>query len=65
MAKKEFLGLRVSGELKRGLQKIARAEERSTSQITELLLRIGVDAYQEEGSDYLQRKLRKHLSGKD
>jgi uncharacterized protein (DUF1697 family) len=39
------------------LAKRAGAEERSVSQISELLLRRGVEAYKREGSKYLQRFL--------
>ena len=55
MAKSAFLGMRMNPELKTQLERIAHKEERSISQICEVLLRGGVAAYQKEGSKYLQR----------
>jgi len=57
MRKDTPLAFRITGELKKGLQEIAKREARSISQVCELLLKIGVDAYQKEGSGYLQRTL--------
>lgn len=57
MAKSAFLGIRMNPELKTQLEKIAQKEERSISQICEVLLRGGVAAYNKEGSKYLQRYL--------
>lgn len=57
MAKSAFLGIRMNPELKTQLEKIAQKEERSISQICEVLLRGGVAAYLKEGSKYLQRHL--------
>jgi hypothetical protein len=57
MAKSAFLGLRVSPELRKQLEQIAQREERSISQVCEVLLRGGVTAYQKSGSKYLQRLL--------
>ena len=47
----------LPSELKKSLQRIADHEARSMSQICELLLTIGVDAYEKEGTRYLQRVL--------
>jgi hypothetical protein len=55
VARKIFLGIRIDPELKKALEDVGQAEERSVSQICELLLRKGVDAYKSEGSKYLQR----------
>jgi hypothetical protein len=55
VARKIFLGIRIDGELKKTLEDVGQAEERSVSQICELLLRKGVDAYKNEGPKYLQR----------
>ena len=55
MARKMFLGIRIDLELKRTLEDIGDAEARSVSQVCELLLRRGVDAYKKEGARYLQR----------
>jgi hypothetical protein len=57
MKKNAPLAFRVSNDLKKNLQRIADREARSTSQICELLLTIGVDAYEKEGARYLQRLL--------
>jgi hypothetical protein len=57
MAKSAFLGIRMNPELKTQIGKIAQKEERSISQICEVLLRGGVAAYLKEGSKYLQRHL--------
>lgn len=57
MARKIFLGIRIDPELKKALEELANAEERSVSQICELLLRKGVDGYKREGPKYLQRLL--------
>jgi hypothetical protein len=57
VARKIFLGIRIDPELKKALEDVGQAEERSVSQICELLLRKGVDAYKNEGSKYLQRLL--------
>jgi len=57
MARKIFLGIRIDPELKKLLEEIGEAEERSVSQICELLLRKGVGFYRKEGSKYLQSLL--------
>ncbi len=57
MARKIFLGIRINPELKKLLEEIGKAEERSVSQICELLLRTGVDSYKKQGTKYLQRLL--------
>lgn len=56
MPQKIFLGVRINPELKRGLEQIGDTEERSVSQICELLLRRGVEAYRKEGPRYLRKK---------
>lgn len=60
MARKMFLGIRIDPELKRSLEEIGDAEVRSVSQVCELLLRKGVDAYKKEGAKYLQRTSSRH-----
>jgi hypothetical protein len=57
VARKIFLGIRINPELKTLLEEVGKAEERSVSQICELLLRTGVNAYKKEGPKYLQRLL--------
>ena len=54
MKKNAPLAFRIPGELKKSLQRIADREARSMSQICELLLTIGVDAYEKQGARYLQ-----------
>jgi hypothetical protein len=44
-------------ELRKQLEQIALREERSISQVCEVLLRGGVAAYQKGGGKYLQRLL--------
>ncbi len=57
MARKVFLGVRINPVLKDRLEQIAAAEERTVSQICEMLLRQGAEAYRKEGAKYLQRFL--------
>jgi hypothetical protein len=54
VARKIFLGIRLNPDLKKTLEQIGEAEERSVSQICELLLRKGVEAYRKDGPKYLQ-----------
>ncbi len=51
------MGFRLNPELKNQLEEIAEEEERSISQICEMLLRKGVEAYKKEGPKYLHRFL--------
>ncbi len=57
MRKDAPLAFRIPADLKRKLQDVARLEARSISQICELLLKLGVEAYEKEGSKYIQRFL--------
>jgi len=57
MTKDAPLAFRISSELKKNLQQIADREARSISQICEILLTIGANAYEKEGSRYLHRFL--------
>ena len=57
--KKGFLAFRVSPNLKEGIHEIAKSEARSISQVCELLLSEGVQAYQKEGSKFMQRLVAK------
>ena len=59
MAKTEFLAFRVKPELKRDIEQIADDEQRNISQICELLLHEGVEAYKKEGSKFMQRLIAK------
>ena len=62
VTKSAFLGIRMNPELRTQLERIAQREERSISQVCEVLLRGGVAAYQKEGSKHLQRFLSKQKS---
>ena len=53
--KQAFIGFRLPPELKREIEEIAKREERSLSQICEVLLRGGVEAYKRDGSKYMQK----------
>ncbi len=57
MKKNAPLAFRISSDLKKNLQQIADREARSISQICEILLTIGTESYEKEGSKYLQRYL--------
>jgi len=59
VAKTEFLAFRVKPELKRDIEQIADDEQRNISQICELLLHEGVEAYKKEGSKFMQRLIAK------
>jgi len=55
--KNEQVGFRISADLKRELQAVARREGRTLSQLCEILLAGGLENYEKEGSKYLQRML--------
>jgi hypothetical protein len=55
--KKEFVAFRIPPELKKQIQEIADREARSVSQICELLLVDGVEAYKRDGAKFMQRLL--------
>jgi len=57
MRKDTRLTFRVYSDLKKALETIAAREGRSVSQICELLLRKGAEAYKRKGPKYLQRML--------
>jgi hypothetical protein len=54
MARKIFLGIRIDPDLKKALEQVGRIEERSVSQVCELLLRNGVEAYKSRGPGYIR-----------
>lgn len=60
MARKVFLGIRIHPELKTTLEEIGEAETRSVSQICELILKKGVDAYQKSGPNYFKHSPSQH-----
>jgi len=55
--KDEQVGFRLPASLKKELHMIARREGRTLSQICEILVSGGLEAYRREGSKYLQRLL--------
>jgi hypothetical protein len=55
VAKTEFLAFRVAPELKRELQRLAGDEQRPLSQVCEMLMYEGIEAYKKEGSKFIQR----------
>ena len=57
MKKNAPLAFRIPDELKKSLAQIAHREARSISQICQILLTIGADTYNKEGSRYLQSYL--------
>ena len=57
--KTEFLAFRVSPELKRELQNMADDEQRALSQVCEMLLHEGLEAYKKEGPKFVQRLVAK------
>lgn len=63
MKKNAPLAFRIPDELKTNLQQIALREARSISQICEILLTIGTEAYGKEGPRYLQAYLKRHKEG--
>jgi len=63
--KTAFLGFRISPDLKKQLEVIAQREERSISQVCEVLLRGGVAAYKRNGPKYLQGLLSKEESPRE
>jgi hypothetical protein len=57
MKKDAPLAFRIPDELKKVLEQIAHREARSVSQICQILLTIGTEAYNKEGPRYLQSYL--------
>jgi predicted DNA-binding protein len=55
--KNEQVGFRLSADLKRELHEIAKREGRTLSQICEIFVAGGMEAYRKEGSKYVQRLL--------
>ena len=59
VTKTEFVAFRVAPELKRELQRISDDEQRALSQVCEMLLYDGVEAYKREGPKFIQRLVAK------
>ena len=64
VTKKDFLAFRIPPELKNEIQKIADGEARSISQVCELLLAEGVEAYKRDGPRFMQRLVAKHKASR-
>ena len=62
VAKTDFLTFRVSPNLKRELQSLAEEEQRTVSQVCELLLYEALDVYKKEGPKFIQRLVAKQKS---
>ena len=56
-SKDEQIGFRLPANLKKELHNLARRERRTLSQICEIFVSEGLDAYRKEGPKYLQRLL--------
>jgi hypothetical protein len=59
VARTGFLVFRVDPALRRDVERIADEEQRTITQICELLLHEGVEAYKKEGSKFMQRLIAK------
>jgi hypothetical protein len=62
VAKTDFLFFRVNPELKRELQEVADHEQRTVSQVCEMLLYEGLEAYKKDGPKFIQRLVAKQKS---
>jgi hypothetical protein len=59
VARTGFLVFRVDPELRRDIQRIADEEQRTLTQVCEMLLNEGVEAYKKEGAKFMQRLISK------
>jgi len=59
VARTGFLVFRVNPELRRDIQQIAYEEQRTITQVCEMLLHEGVEAYKKEGPKFIQRLVAK------
>ncbi len=59
VAKTGFLVFRVNPELRRDIQQIADEEQRTITQVCEMLLHEGVEAYKKDGAKFIQRLVAK------
>jgi len=60
MKKEDRIGVRISAELKKALIQIAKNEDRSLAQVSEIFLRDGALSYKEDGPRFFQRLLARH-----
>lgn len=59
VARTGFLVFRVNPDLRRDIQQIADEEQRTITQVCEMLLHEGVKAYKKEGPKFMQRLVAK------
>jgi hypothetical protein len=59
VARTGFLVFRVDPALRRDVQRIADEEQRTITQVCEMLLYEGVEAYKKEGPKFMQRLVAK------
>jgi hypothetical protein len=59
VARTGFLVFRVDPALRRDIQRIADEEQRTITQVCEMLLNEGVEAYKKEGNKFIQRLVAK------
>jgi hypothetical protein len=59
VARTGFLVFRVDPALRRDVQRIAVEEQRTITQVCEMLLNEGVEAYKREGPKFMQRLVAK------
>jgi hypothetical protein len=59
VARTGFLVFRVDPALRRDIQRIADEEQRTLTQVCEMLLNEGVEAYKKEGAKFMQRLIAK------
>ena len=59
VARKGVLVFRVDTDLRREIQKIAAEEQRTLTQICEMILYEGIEAYKKEGPKFMQRLIAK------
>ena len=62
VARTGFLVFRVDSALRRDIQRIADEEQRTITQICEMLLYEGVEAYKKDGPKFIQRLVAKQKS---
>lgn len=59
VARTRFLVFRVDPALRRDIERIAEDEQRTITQVCEMLLYEGVEAYKKEGAKFVQRLVAK------
>jgi hypothetical protein len=62
VARTGFLVFRVDSALRRDIQRIADEEQRTITQVCEMLLYEGVEAYKKDGPKFIQRLVAKQKS---